>query len=145
MSKKRFATLFTITMAAAVSMPLALSYPAAATTNDLQASIVSIGGDYGDGTGETTGYSRFRGTATLIFSARSGTKAYVAGKIVFDGNTDDVCGRMTPNYTGSAKKVFSGSCDGHDQLIGTPSGMEFRICKDQFGPDPCGPWSAKSR
>ncbi|WP_370949652.1 hypothetical protein AB5J62_19405 [Amycolatopsis sp. cg5] len=134
-------------MATVVSMPVALSSTAAATTLDLEsANIVSIGGDYGEGTGQVNFYNRESGNALLIFSSRHGVKAYVSGKVVVDGSVDTDCGRMTDNYTGSAKKVFKGaSCVGLPHPpIGTPSGMEFRICKDQLGPDPCGPWSAKS-
>src|SRR4051812_40781454 len=69
-------------MATAVGIPLALSSPAVATTLDLQTTVVSIGGDHGNGTGQVNFYSRESGNATVIFSSHSGRKAYVSGKVV---------------------------------------------------------------
>lgn len=108
------------------------------------ATIVAVSSDHGHGTGQTTGYGRLKGLVHADLTSRKGDKVYISGKIVYDGNTDDVCGRMTANVTATAGQVIDGSCKGDGRLVGTPSGMEFRVCKDRTGPDPCGPWSAKS-
>lgn len=129
---------FVVILAVAATMIVGYGYAWAANE-------VVFSSNDGDGSGWTTGYSRFAGTMHGDLAASGNAKVYISGKIVFDHNTDDDCGRMTGNVTGNAHQVVDGRCSGHDQLVGTPSGMEFRVCKDQFGPDPCGPWSAKSR
>ena len=129
---------FAVVMTVATAMVVGTGYAWAANE-------VVFSSSNGDGSGWTTGYSRFAGNMHGDLSASGGAKVYISGKIVFNNNSDDVCGRMTANVSGNAYQVVDGHCSGHGQLVGTPSGMEFRVCKDQFGPDPCGPWSAKSR
>ncbi|MEV0675445.1 hypothetical protein AB0I60_02865 [Actinosynnema sp. NPDC050436] len=115
------------------------------TAGAATANTVAISSDHGHGTARTTGYGRLRGLVHGDLTSRRGDRVYISGKIVYDGNTDNVCGRMTGNVTATAGRVVDGSCDGDGRLVGTPSGMEFRVCKDRAGLDSCGPWSAKSR
>ena len=139
--RRRIAALFSVTAMTSVMFTGALPVLAQAEAASL---IVSISSGDGYGTAQTVGYSRWTGRMHGDLTSRKGAKVYVSGKIVFDGNTDDVCGRMTGNVTSPAGQVVDGSCTGSGQLIGTPSGLEYRVCKDQTGPDPCGAWSAKS-
>ncbi|MDX3658748.1 hypothetical protein PV646_15690 [Streptomyces sp. ID05-26A] len=108
------------------------------------ASTVNISANDGSGSATATAWGQFRGAMTGRLRATNGKKVYVEGLIVFDGNTDQNCGRMTGDVTSGSLVSVSGDCSVNPQ-VGRPSGMKFRVCTNINNlPDPCGSWSAKS-
>ncbi len=73
-------------------------------------------------------------------SSSSSRGVYVSGLIVRDFAPDLTCGRMTSNTSSTSSKPWTGNC------VGAPfsgaDGAKARVCRDIFGPDPCGGWSA---
>lgn len=108
------------------------------------ASTVNVSANDGSGTATATAWGQFRGAMTGQLKSTSGKKVYIEGEIVFDGNTDQNCGRMTGDVTSTSLTSVSGSCTVNPQ-VGRPSGMKFRVCTNINNlPDPCGGWSSKS-
>lgn len=108
------------------------------------ANTVNISANDGNGSATATAWGQFRGAMTGKLRSTSGKKVYVEGLIVFDGNTDQNCGRMTGDVTSGDLVNVAGDCS-VDPQVGRPSGMKFRVCTNVNNrPDPCGSWSSKS-
>ncbi|WHT22667.1 hypothetical protein N8J89_16855 [Crossiella sp. CA-258035] len=130
---------------AGVTLVLSMAVSMAATAGIASAANkVNVSANDGSGTATATAWGMFRGAMTGQLKSTGGKKVYIEGLIVFDGNTDQNCGRMTGDVTSTSLVNVSGDCAVNPQ-VGRPSGMKFRVCTNRSGlPDPCGSWSAKS-
>ena len=79
--------------------------------------------------------------ATGKLKSTSGNKVYYQGKVVYDGTTDDKCGRYTSNTTSLTLVTRGGTCVETAFRLGTADAGAFKICRDIPGPDLCGPWA----
>jgi len=105
---------------------------------------VSMSSGDGDGYGYVQTHTNHSFYATGSLRAYTDFPVYSQGQLVYDGNTDDNCGRWTENVTSRTQKFVSGIC-GVDIRIGSSAdAARFRVCKPiRLLPDSCGAWSAK--
>jgi hypothetical protein len=112
---------------------LGLAAPAAA---------VSFGSNDGAGSmSVTTWYTNAFAASGSLRAYASGVSVYASGVVVYDFSSDGSCGRFTNNVTSTVSRSASGTCtDGH---FGPPQsdGAKIRLCRDQFGIDPCGSYA----
>jgi hypothetical protein len=102
----------------------------------------------GDGTSYVSSYTQYGNG----FKASGKIKPYSSShKLYWSGRIDNpwwygdtYCGRFTSDVTGTTSYTYrSGTCAVFQASLATNG--KAKLCKNQFGPDPCGSWSANLR
>lgn len=103
----------------------------------------NVSSDDGSGTQSLTSKGAWSWAASGKLKSTSGSKVYYSGKIVYDWNTDENCGRYTTDTTSTTLVTRGGTCSGPIRAD-TADGAEYRVCRNINNlPDDCGSWSSE--
>lgn len=79
-----------------------------------------------------------------LLTSTHGNPVYYFGRVVYDNNTDEDCGRYTADTVTGPVERF-GTCSG-PLRFDTEDGAKMKICRNINNlPDSCGSWSATDR
>ena len=100
----------------------------------------------GDGTAWGTDTARYSNGFTSQGQIRpynSNHKLYMSGKVIHNWYSDENCGRYTANVTGTTSWTWNNGTCSHWPTVSSADDGKIKLCKDQWGWDPCGSWSSK--